>query len=472
MREAPPGELLPSVDSLLNEPAFAALCHEHGRTAVRDALREHLQARRARWLAGDQPLSDEGAGMAAAVAEAIRLQSAPSLRSVHNLTGTVLHTNLGRAWLAEAAAAAAWRAATGPCTLEYDLERGVRGERDAHVEPLIARLTGAESALVVNNNAAAVLLLLNSLANRRRVIVSRGELVEIGGQFRIPDIMKRAGARLVEVGTTNRTHARDYVEALAQPAALVMKVHTSNYRIEGFTHSVGESEIAAIARRAGVASASDLGSGTLVDLRRWGLPHERTVQEVIASGIDLVTFSGDKLLGGPQCGIVAGRRDLVEQLRRNPLRRALRVDKMTIAALEQVLRLYETRGDDIAAHVPTLRLLSRPAEEILALAQRVAPAIAAVVPSRFEVSVAACMSQVGSGALPVETLPSHAVRIRSSTARRERQADLDALHAAFRRLPVPVVGRIDRDALMLDCRCLTDEAGFVRQLVAADGFGR
>jgi L-seryl-tRNA(Ser) seleniumtransferase len=458
------------VDRLLADEAFAPLFDHHGRIPIRDALRTVLAGLRSSRLHDNADPVPDAAHLAVQVAERLEAQARPSLRPVHNLTGTVLHTNLGRACLPVEAADALRSVAVSACALEYDLSAGGRGERDHHIEPLIAGLTGAQAALVVNNNAAAVLLLLNTLASRKRVVISRGELVEIGGQFRIPDIMKRAGARLVEVGTTNRTHARDYQEALDTPAGLVMKVHASNYRIEGFVHEVPEREVAAIAKAAGVPSATDLGSGSLVDLRRYGLPYEPTVREMIDSGIDLVSFSGDKLLGGPQCGIIAGRRDLIERMQRNPLRRALRADKMTLAALEQVLRIYRFHADELAQRLPTLRLLTLPQETIRASALRLLPAVQAAIervwPACYRVSAADCLGQVGSGALPVDTLPSHGLRIETTAPKRERREALVVLEGALRSLPRPVIARLERDALVLDLRCLDDEGGFVSQLAA------
>ena len=395
----------------------------------------------------------------------LETQAVASIRPVLNLTGTVLHTNLGRALLPESAIEAISVVARAPCNLEFDLTQGERGERDAHVESLLARLTGADAAVIVNNNAAAVLLAINSIAMRREVIVSRGELVEIGGQFRIPDIMSRAGARLHEVGTTNRTHLRDYDQAISKRTGMIMKVHASNYRIEGFTSSVSERDVATLARRHDIPFAIDLGSGTLVDLRPWGLPHEPTVAEAIDAGAGLVTFSGDKLLGGPQCGIVVGKRELIAKLRKNPLKRALRVDKLVLAALEQVLRLY-LEPDRLAAALPTMRLLTRPALEIRAAAERFATALKPVIPASCAIEVVSCSSQVGSGAQPVEVLPSFGVKIRPAVARRERSAAVRSLSAAFRKLPLPVIGRIDDDALLFDCRCLVDESPLLDQLGA------
>jgi L-seryl-tRNA(Ser) seleniumtransferase len=449
---------LPSVERLLRLVPLPALAARHGNGLVLEAARAELQALRA--AAGEVPRAEAIADrVAARLAGMLR----PSLRAVINLTGTVLHTNLGRAPLPEVAIEAMAAAARGNVNLEYELESGRRGDRDSHLEAWLCRLTGAEAATVVNNNAAAVLLLLNTLANRRKVAVSRGELIEIGGAFRLPDIMARAGCRLLEVGTTNRTHLKDFEQAVADGAALLMKVHTSNYVVQGFTASVPEAELAALAHRHGLPFVIDLGSGTLVDLRRWGLPHEPTVAETLASGADLVSFSGDKLLGGPQAGIVVGRRELIARLKRNPLKRATRVDKLTIAALGAILPLYAD-PERLPETVPTLRHLARPEPDIRATAERLAPEVARRLAGSAVVTVVPCVSEIGSGALPTEALASAALALRPTG----RQS-LNRLSQALRRLQPPILGRQHDGALLLDLRCLDDEATF---LAAVDGLRR
>ncbi|QJP16793.1 L-seryl-tRNA(Sec) selenium transferase [Starkeya sp. ORNL1] len=453
---------LPAVDTVLKAPAALAAIDRFGRLETTRAVRAALtEVRRHAEHLTAVPDAEHiaNAALAALVADA-----QPSLRPVFNLTGTVLHTNLGRALLAEEAIAAAVAAMRSAVALEFNLDGGRRGERDDHVRGLLCELTGAEDATVVNNNAAAVLLVINTLGNGREAIVSRGELIEIGGAFRMPDIMARAGAQLVEVGTTNRTHPRDYDGAINAATGLVLKVHTSNYRIEGFTKQVPARELAEIARAKRVPLVNDLGSGTLADLARYGLAHEPTVREAVADGADLVTFSGDKLLGGPQTGFIVGRRDLIVAINRNPLKRALRVDKVRLAALEATLRLYRD-PDRLAARLPTLRLLALPAGEIAERGRALVPAVSGALGADFTVEVAPCSSQIGSGALPLEMLPSAGLAIRSLRA---EGRVLDELASALRRLDVPVIGRINDGALLLDLRCLEDEAGFLETLRGLD----
>ena len=461
---AAPQVRLPSVDQLAGHAHCLALSERFGRGAVVDAIRAELAERRTALRAGLAPsaVGADAAALMAGVTARVEKLFAPTLKPLFNLTGTVLHTNLGRAALPQEALDAVVAVAAGASNLEFDLATGRRGDRDDHLEEQVRRLTGAEAATVVNNNAAAVLLVLNTLALRREVAVSRGELIEIGGSFRLPDIMARSGCRLREVGTTNRTHLADYADAIGPKTALVMKAHTSNYVVQGFTAAVPEAELAALCRARGVPFVVDLGAGSLIDFAALGLPRATTPGETLARGADLVTFSGDKLLGGPQAGIICGRADLIAKIKRNPLKRALRVDKMTIAALSAVLRLHAD-PERLAKRLPGLRALTRQQASIRACAARVQPHLAARLSGWASVTVTDCASEIGSGSLPGHLLSSAGVAI-APLAVRGRGGALTRLAAALRALPVPVVGRIENDALVLDLRCLEDEAGFIAQL--------
>ena len=452
---------LPSVDRLLNDGRIAALVSQYGRPLVVETVRSALDRARAALAASETAAAFDDERFIAACSSELARTTERSLKRVFNCTGTVLHTNLGRAVMPRCAAEAVMEAMTQPANLEFDLGGAARGERDSHIERWLTKLTGAEAAIVVNNNAAAVYLVLNALGAKKEVIVSRGELIEIGGAFRIPDIMARSGCKLREVGTTNRTHLSDYAEAIGPRTAALMKVHTSNYVIQGFTASVGEADLATLAHEHSLPFVVDLGSGMLVDLEEYGLPHEPTPREALAQGADVVTFSGDKLLGGPQAGLIVGSKALIARIRKNPMKRALRVDKMTLAALEAVLQLYANPAR-LKEELPTIRHLTRTADDIQQQARRVAPQVEAALRGAATVRVAACSSQIGSGSLPVDSLPSAGIAVEIEG--RNKSSAAQRIAAAFRELPVPVIGRVNEGAFLMDLRCLDDEAGFVAQL--------
>ncbi len=451
---------LPAIDRLLRSAPFAPLLSEFGRTRV-VALLHELQNDARQAIQHKQQLPPWCHDWSQETSRRLTAGQQGALRPVFNLTGTVLHTNLGRALQAESAVEAVTQAMRSPVTLEYDLDGAGRGHRDRAIADLLCQITSAEDACIVNNNAAAVLLMLAATANGKEVVVSRGELVEIGGAFRIPDVMRQAGCVLHEVGTTNRTHAKDYVQAINENTGLLMKVHTSNYSIEGFTKAVDEAELAAIGQQQGIPVVADLGSGSLVDLSQYGLPKEPMPQALIAAGVSLVSFSGDKLLGGPQAGIIVGKKALIAQLQSHPLKRALRADKMTLAALEATLRLY-LHPEALADNLPTLRLLNRKAEAIHQQGVRLREQLNGRYADEFVVQVMPCSSQIGSGSLPVERLPSAALTFTPFDGRGGR---LEALAARWRSLPVPIIGRIYDGRLWLDLRCLEDEPRFLEMVL-------
>jgi L-seryl-tRNA(Ser) seleniumtransferase len=448
---------LPSVDHVLRllaeRPEVRGVPHARLTDAVRAALAEERSVART-----ESRAPADVAAIVGRVAASFAETGVFSLRPVINATGVVLHTNLGRALLSPLARERVGLVADAYSNLELDLATKERGSRYSHVEALLRRLTGAEDAVVVNNNAAAVLLALETLAHGREVIVSRGELIEIGGEFRIPDIMRRSGAVLREVGTTNRTHLRDYAEAIGSTTALILKVHTSNYRVIGFTADVPSRALVDLGRERGVPVMEDLGSGSLIDLRADGFPYEPTVPEVVGAGVDLVSFSGDKLLGGPQAGILVGTSAIVARLKRNPLNRALRIDKMTIAALEATLYAYDagTARDT----VPTLRMLTEPLASVRARARRVLARLEPAVAKLLSARVVDDRAQVGGGALPTVELPTAAVAFGPGPRARE-------LDVALRRGDPAVIGRIADDTLLLDCRTVLP--GQVAALAAALG---
>ncbi len=449
---------LPSVDLVLRE--MTDLIDDCGHARVTDAVREELSLLRESISSGN--IETHGSLLDTVIknaSERVKLSMQNSFTPVFNLSGTVLHTNLGRAVLPQSAVDAIVRVAQSSSNLEYDLELGKRGDRDSHVENLICELSGAEAATVVNNNAAAVLLTLNTLANRKQVPVSRGELVEIGGSFRMPEIIISAGCELVEVGTTNRTHLKDYANAINENTALLLKVHTSNYRIEGFASEVEENELAQLAQDKNLPFVIDLGSGNLIDLKAYGLPEEPTVSQVLENGVDIITFSGDKLLGGPQCGIIAGKKELIQKIKQNPLKRTLRLDKLTLAALVEVLRLYQN-PEQLQLKLPTLAKLTRTVDEIREQSERVSKILTPIIAKDYEVTLTDCMSQVGSGALPTETIPSFGLSIQG---RDNSDQSLRHLDRAMHQLPIPVIGRIQNGSYLLDFRCLDNEADFIAQ---------
>ena len=455
-----PLRCLPSVDEVLKEHIPPEALEQHGRPQVLIAVRTAIAELRAA-LESKPTLPGEAALLAADRALGLLADGAhPSPRPVLNLTGTVIHTNLGRAVMPPEAIEAMAVAARDASNLEFDLQSGQRADRDDHVEPLLRTLTGAEAATVVNNNAAALMLVLNTLAARKEVPVSRGQLIEIGGSFRLPDIMARAGAKLREVGTTNKTRIEDFRDAIGPRTALLMEVHTSNYEIQGFTASVATRQLSSLAKASGIPLLVDLGSGSLVDLAKFGLRREPTVQDVLINGADLAVFSGDKLLGGPQAGIIVGRADLVARIKRNPMKRALRVDKITIAALAAVLKLYGD-PDRLATRLPVLRLLSRHVSDIAAQASRLLPQVRTCLEGIARVEVADCNSQVGSGASPTATIPSAGLILQPL---RRGDRVLRSFARALRELPVPVIGRLHQGSVLLDLRCLDEDHALIRQL--------
>ncbi|MBI5064239.1 MAG: L-seryl-tRNA(Sec) selenium transferase [Desulfatitalea sp.] len=444
---------LPGVDHLLlaanGEPALQSM----PKSVVTRAIRETLETLRSRILAQDAPLDEPAlapeALMAAVIRRATQLQSY-NLKRVINATGVVVHTNLGRSLLAQEAIDHMVAVAARYSNLEFNLEAGRRGSRYSAVEELLCELSGAEAALAVNNNAGAVLLCLDTLARGKEVIISRGELVEIGGSFRIPDVMTRSGAILKEVGTTNRTHARDYQQAVTTATGLLLKVHTSNYAIVGFTAAVSLSDMVALGRQLNLPVMEDLGSGNFIDLTQYGLAAEPTVQASVAAGVDVVTFSGDKLLGGPQSGLIVGRREILDRIKANPLTRALRIDKLTLAALEATLRLY--RDEALAVtRIPTLRMLLCQRPEIEGRARRLAEGLRGLEDPRLSVTLCDLTSRAGGGALPLMDLPSCCVGITLAGQSPNR------IEAALRNGRPPIIGRIENDLYIIDPRTLQDD---------------
>ena len=447
---------LPAVDELLRQAPIQPLLKIHSRTLVVESIRKVLEEKR---QAIFQSKDDQEAAAvtmtpeqwAAAVEEELAASFRPSLRPVINATGVVLHTNLGRAPLGEDALRNLMEIAGGYSNLEFNLKTGERGSRYEHVEEILCRISGAESALVVNNNAGAVFLTLNSLAEGKEVIVSRGQLVEIGGSFRIPDVMRKSGARLVEVGTTNRTHLRDYEQAISGDTALLLKVHTSNFRILGFTAEVPIKDLVALGQAKGVPVMEDLGSGCFLDLSRYGMESEPTVQEAVQAGVEVVTFSGDKLLGGPQAGIILGKKRALDLLKKNPLNRALRIDKLTLAGLESTLRAY-LDPDQALKILPALSMLTCPLEELKGRAKQLQrKLIKGVSSSCCEITLREESSQVGGGALPLQALPTRVLALRP------HRISAAVLEERLRKSETPVIARVKEEEVLLDLRTVAEE---------------
>ncbi|AHG78654.1 L-seryl-tRNA(Sec) selenium transferase [Mannheimia varigena USDA-ARS-USMARC-1388] len=451
---------LPSIDALLKQPQAVELCQKFTHSAVVEQARILLEQARKQIIehqALPDFIADENAFFAM-LGEKLQALSEVKIRTVFNLTGTVLHTNLGRGLWSEKAISAATNAMRHNVTLEFDIDEGKRSHRDNYISELIQQLTGAEAACVVNNNAAAVLLMLATFAQGKEVIVSRGELVEIGGAFRIPDIMAQAGCKLVEVGTTNRTHLKDYRNAITENTAFLMKVHTSNYHIQGFTSSVSEEELVALGKEYNLPVVTDLGSGSLTDMKSLNLPAEPMVQQKVAAGVDLVSFSGDKLLGGPQAGIIVGGKAMIEQLQQHPLKRVLRCDKVILSALEATLRHY-LFPEKLTDELPTLHLLTQSLDSLQHKAERLKNALSKRLDSRYILQIEPSLAEIGSGALPSETLPSLAVTISA-----EKQSDLLALEKAFKTYPSPIIGRFAQQKFWLDLRSVAEFEKLIEML--------
>ncbi|MDF1541848.1 MAG: L-seryl-tRNA(Sec) selenium transferase [Anaerosomatales bacterium] len=439
---------LPKVDELLRHADVERMLEEHPRTLVLETLRESIDISRARLLSSDEAVYDESELLTDARTR-LSLKARRSLHALINATGIVVHTNLGRSILSERATAAVAEVASAYSTLEYDIASGERGSRHVHCEELLCKLTGAEAAMAVNNNAAAVMMAIAALARGKEAVVSRGQLVEIGGSFRIPDIMRESGATMVEVGTTNKTHLADYENAITEHTGVLLKVHSSNFRVVGFTNEVGLEELVPLGRKHGVPVFEDQGSGVLVDLRPWGLPYEPTVGESIAAGADLVSCSGDKLLGGPQAGILVGSAEIIGRLKKHPMARALRLDKMTLAALEVTLRTY-LDPEAALAEIPTLRMITMPTEKVTARAESLAAAVREACGEHAVVDTAPDISRAGGGSLPLADIPTTVVRV------------APAVFSAFElerrlRLGEPgIVARIKEDRLLLDLRTVLE----------------
>lgn len=453
MTDDQPLRLLPAVDKILQHERLTPLRARLAGEFLAECVRRAVAELRVQWQTQPPTQAEEATALALAVdltlAQAHKLL-APRLKKVINATGIILHTGLGRAVLPKTALTALQEITQGYCNLEIDLETGKRGDRHLHVESLLRDLTGAEAACVVNNNAAAVLLALNTIADKKEIMLSRGQMVEIGGAFRMPEVVKKSGAKLVEIGTTNKTKLQDYAEAITPKSAGILVAHTSNYRILGFTHEVALKDLVELAHRHGLVLVHDLGGGVLVDLRQWGLPYEPFVSESIQAGVELVTFSGDKILGGPQCGLIVGRKELIQRLKKNPLMRALRCDKLTLTLLESTLRLF-LHPESLREQHAVIHMLTEDVTLVKQRAQRLCDGLRAISDESFSFEVVATASEAGSGALPIEKIPSFAVAVRS--------ANLSAakLAKALRLAETPIIGYVQDDCVWLDARTLGEE---------------
>ena len=450
---------IPSIDLLLRDTKGTELQEEFGRKIVKSNLRLLISQMQEEIKLGElQSVCKEDIYVRL---RRICMGTSPEIREVLNLTGIVVHTNLGRSLFPEGAIKSAIKVMENFTDLEFDLSTGKRGERERFLIENIKELTNAEDATFVNNNAAAVFLILNTFGMKKEVVISRGELVEIGGQFRIPEIMRNAGANLMEVGTTNRTHLSDYSDVISTNTGLIMKVYTSNYEIVGFTSSVDEKLLVDLANKNNVPFVVDAGSGNLINTIMTDSTNEDTIRNILARGVDLVTFSGDKLLGGPQCGVIAGKAKFINEIRRNPVKRAMRIDKVTVASMSEVLRIYMGNSEKVKQKIPTQKYLNRSTNEIKEIANYVLKEALSFFDSVASIELTECKSQVGSGALPIDSLPSYGLKI---TPLAGESISIEKLNEMLRELPCPVIGRITKQSIVLDCRCLENGGKLIEQL--------
>ena len=450
---------IPSIDLLLRDTKGTELQEEFGRKIVKSNLRLLISQMQEEIKLGElQSVCKEDIYVRL---RRICMGTSPEIREVLNLTGIVVHTNLGRSLFPEGAIKSAIKVMENFTDLEFDLSTGKRGERERFLIENIKELTNAEDATFVNNNAAAVFLILNTFGMKKEVVISRGELVEIGGQFRIPEIMRNAGAKLMEVGTTNRTHLSDYSDVISTNTGLIMKVYTSNYEIVGFTSSVDEKLLVDLANKNNVPFVVDAGSGNLINTIMTDSTNEDTIRNILARGVDLVTFSGDKLLGGPQCGVIAGKAKFINEIRRNPVKRAMRIDKVTVASMSEVLRIYMGNSEKVKQKIPTQKYLNRSTNEIKEIANYVLKEASSFFDSVASIELTECKSQVGSGALPIDSLPSYGLKITPLTG---ESISIEKLTEMLRELPCPIIGRITKQSIVLDCRCLENGGKLIEQL--------